>query len=373
MRQLLTLRLVCKQFNVLCTSHIHRLSLQQNFSARSLAGLLVWLQQSKVSLRTFEATCEPAVIDRVLGAFLNTEMPLTLIGLGSFSQLTLCKLPVFSSLAECALSSDSQISWDLTPLLGLPNLKSLFLTGHFESVHLLEHLTSLSLRHALVTTEQDCKFVSVLEHLNLRQSMLHGLHSQGVSACHRLKHLTLYRSEIGKMFGNLLDLAMDLSVVPAQVSRLSHISALSLTTDKLYIVAELDWVFNLTSLQNLHLGITEVHAGFLINVQALTQLTKLVLKGMAGRDRILVCLDCQWQHLQALRHLAFIHVRIEILPCNAVSLLKLGQLTTLSFDDVGAQGGHFDTLTAFIHRFATLSPQRVLLMNQKPFCNLLEI
>ena len=368
MRQLLTLRLVCKQFHTLCTSHIRRLSLGHKFPQKSLAGLLVWLQQSKVSLTTFEATCSTAVVDRVLGAFLNAEMPLPLLGLGSFGQLTLFELPVFSSLAECALSSESRMPWDLTPLRSLPNLKSLSLRGCFGYVDLLEHLTSLSLDDVHVINKQDCRFVSVLEHLSMRNSVLQGFHLQGLSACHCLKQLTSFFPELSDQ-----DPTRDLLVAPKQVSSLFHISALDLTTLKPYSLPNLSWVFNLTSLRNLHLGITEFHASFLQNVQSLSQLTKLALKGMAGQDRTLVSLDCQWQHLQALQHLAITQVRIELLPCNAVSLLQLGQLTTLSFDDVAPQEGHFDTLTAFIHRFATLRPQRILLMNQKPFCNLLEI
>jgi hypothetical protein len=143
-QQRLQLRMVCKQFNDVYAVHMHRLNLPFSFPTLALPGFLAWLQQSRVSITVFEATCRTSVTDAILGAFVLSSAPLRAVDLSCVSSCSVELLSAFHCLKQCSLGGQELGQFqDLSPLRNLPNLTDLLLCGNFFALNRLQHLTSL--------------------------------------------------------------------------------------------------------------------------------------------------------------------------------------------------------------------------------------
>lgn len=102
-------------------------------------------------------------------------------------------LPSFSSLTGCGFNSAGGDKFDLVPRQALPSLTGLCLQGPglFTGLHLLPHLTSLTLEDTVVGQVENPSYscLSTLCHLDLTNSALYGLDSEGLVACKALEIL----------------------------------------------------------------------------------------------------------------------------------------------------------------------------------------
>ncbi len=360
-RQLHQLRLVCKQFNGIFASQpffLRRLSLPLAFPSSSLPSLLAWLQQNKNCLTVFEANCSSRMADVVLGALTSSTSQLKLIDLSDAS--TACSLQLlgsFSSLEMCGLSSADGVL-NLTPLQALPKLKSLSLTGSFDGLASLTHLTYMECMVATIDCSKSCKFMTALQHLDMISTTFKNFDYRGPSVCQGLRVLAVQTSKVEGAHSVLY--AADHSYTPVGMSLLTRLVTLNLTCN-LHTTGtiSLAWVSELTTLRDLEITYTNIDSGLLETLACLSRLTKLAVTGFGHPADLspVLNLDFSWCSLTALKHLSLCQSKFVMGPGTA-SLLRLQHLTEIAFHNSTPQAlSSIEHYAALIHSFAVLRPQ----------------
>ena len=207
-------KLVCKQFRDVFASHpglVQRLYLWSDFSVTALPGLLAWLQKSKSSISMFQSVCRSPLVDIVMAAFLS-EPSIKFVDTLRVNACTISIVGTFTSLEKCSLRHTQAEYVGLAPLGALQSLKYLILSGNFKEIHHLAGLTRLQFTDARVLGVQE--LAPTLQHLEIHDSTLLGIHAQGLSACTALTMLVL---DSARLMGNHEDMYLDgnLSLVPA--------------------------------------------------------------------------------------------------------------------------------------------------------------
>ena len=163
---------------------------------QQLSTLLHWTHKhagsiEKVVFARESSSCQ----DVVLAVLVAARTPVLSLSLWapSLSGTVRSLLPSFSSLTRCGFNSARGDVLDLMPLQALPSLTDLCLQGPglFTGLHLLPHLTSLTLEDTVVGRVENPSYscLSTLRHLDLTSSALYGLDSEGLVACKALESL----------------------------------------------------------------------------------------------------------------------------------------------------------------------------------------
>ena len=366
------LKLVCKQFRSICESHtdlVQRLHLNAHFSVALVPSLLAWLHQNKGSLKVFWSDCTNPLVDIVMaGLFPAPNM--NAIGISDVSACTVSLVGVYKSLERCTLVHVKAEHVGLAPLGALPKLRQLMLQGNFDELH---HLTGLSALDCVSSHVLGAlKFPPALRHLAITDSDLVGVHAQTLPACTALTQLML---DTASLKGNNAYVYLDrgLSVVPTNIGQLTQLRTLHLSTDMGSNVrpAELSWVFELTSLQELSMSFNAGNADMLQHVSMLTKLTCLDITGfeMCILDQLLD-VNVKWHKLQALSEL-FIHHKRLLLGDNFHGLLQLPKLQEVSFKGSFVHGSSdINCFDALISEFTRLRPHVKSRFSHLRFCKL---
>lgn len=278
------LKLVCKQFNEVFKAYpqtLQRLYISPGFASSSLPSLIKWVQRHKTTLTVFEAFCG-SMVDAVLGALVSLVSRLRLVDLVvDKNSYSLDLLPCFSCLEVCGISAATSGEVDLSPLQALPRLQHLSLEGGIFSVKRLLHVSALECHNAEFRCAEDWT-TTQLHSLEVVDSILQGLHGQGLFACTALKSLVWKDSSWEDRDGTVpfgLNGAIDLanSALPLSLSQLTrlHLEIGIYTEESI----NLNWVFGLTSLQDLSILFSQACFDLIESVSLLTSLTKLAVAG----------------------------------------------------------------------------------------------
>lgn len=354
------LKLVCKQFRQVYASHarlIQRLYLCNGFSARLLPGLLSWLQQNKSSIKTFQSAKARPFVDAVLAGLVSSEQRIKAADVYDVSTCSLSLLAAFTSLEKCALWHKSTDPLDLAPLGNLPKLNHLVLHGQFEELHCLTSLTRLECITADVSNVQD--FAQSLQHLDIDDSQLLGMHTQAFSRCTALTHL-------GFKNASLVDsnereyLDGDLSKTPTNIGLLRQLHTLHLSTSPDSVtLPDLEWISQLTSLENLSVACKHSYGRVLQDALLLTRLTHLDILGL--RDFVgEMDVNIDWCRLPALQEVSICNHRLH-LGQSVGWLLRLPHLRLISF--AGSTQDDDECFAALMYGFARNRPQVKLIFD----------
>lgn len=357
------LQLVCKQFREVYASHpwlVQQLCLPLTLSSTSIPSLLAWLRQN-TSIRRLQSRCNPRIQEVVLAGIVLREACMQEVDLCHISEYSISLLGVFQSLETCRLRCSTG-EWEylnLAPLGVLPKLNHLVLHGKFCGLHHLARLTRLECEQADVSDVQ--VFAPRLQHLEVHDSALFGMHPQGLSACTTLTRLVL-RQAFLKGTTPEAHINKALTVVPANIELLTQLHTLHLSSYADFIrLSTFQWVSSLTSLQDLSISFHRSQVRMLQHVSPLTNLTCLAVVGLSVNDRPLVSLDIEWQRLQALQELSICTVRAELGHVPA-GLLLLQHLRQISFAGSVVHGAN-RYFAALIQQFAGVRPQVNLIYN----------
>ena len=359
------LKLVCKQFRSICESHseiVQRLYLDPHFSAAQVPGLLAWLQHNKGSIRVFWSRCTSSLVDAVMAGLASAPNMIT-VDIVEASACSVSLSGTYKRLEECTLRNHKAAHLGLAPLAALPRLRQLVLHGNFKELHHLTGLTRLDCVSGRVLGAHELP--PALQHLELTESELVGVHAQTLPACTALARLSL-KDAVLKGDNAYVYLDRTLSVVPTNIGQLRHLETLYLSTETHAEVApvELKWVSELTSLQELSMHFDHARDDILQHVSLLTKLTYLEVSGIdidvmdiVEDETCLLHVDIEWHKLQALRRLLIDFKRVR-LGENVLGLLQLPNLQEFSF--VGSAVASLEDtfwFAALIYRFARLRPQ----------------
>ena len=117
LRQMLTVRLVCKTFDAIHATHLNMLALPDHISLSQLPCLLAWLRHSKPPLQILVVKTSNPAVETVLASLLCLNMPLRIIDMSLIHQDNNCIIQLmsaFSNLKNLALFCNLQ--QDLEPL-----------------------------------------------------------------------------------------------------------------------------------------------------------------------------------------------------------------------------------------------------------------
>ncbi len=193
-------------------------------------------------------------------------------------------MAAFTNLEKCALQHNSE-ELDLTPLQGLPKLQQLYLQGQFKQLHHLPSLTSLLCKDADITATSNCNFGSILQCLVLKNSLLQGIHAQGIQACTALTELVLSAASLLDIAYNLY-LDRDLVRVPDGMELLTRLCKLTLSTGRVQfscrdtVETNLECITGITSLQDLSISCGNCCSDVIKHMTSLKNLTRLVVTGL---------------------------------------------------------------------------------------------
>lgn len=359
--QLHQLKLVCKQFRDIFATHsglVQRVYVCPDFPLRSLCSLLTWLHQNKGSVQELQSA-DRRTLDAVLAGLVTSEQRLKVIDITGSSACSIPLVAALTRLEKCAITHKDIHSLDLTPLGVLSRLTALRLTGRFHQLHHLAGLSQLICFNATVLEAH--AFAPMLQHLEIVDSTLSGVHSHGLSPCTALTQLVLNNAHLEDSDNNAyLDRALCLT--PASIGLLTQLHRLDLST---YHYAEdfanLEWVMELTSLQDLSMSFCMCSPINVVqHVSVLTKLTRLIVLGqpdsvseeLPGAD-----INIEWFRLQAMQELSICQVRLK-LGQGVAGLLQLHCLKQISFAGstflTEKDRGYFDAL---MHILAELRPQ----------------
>lgn len=348
------LQLVCKQCREVYASHpwlVQRLYLPLTLSSTSIPSLLAWLRQN-TSVRRLQSSCNLRIQELVLAGLVPLEACIQEVDLCYISEYSIPLLGVFQSLETCRLRRCTG-RWghlNLAPLGVLPKLNYLVLLGEFSGLHHLARLTRLECEQADISDVQ--VFAPRLQHLEVCNSALSGLHPQGLSACTALTKLVL-RQAFLKGTNPEAHINKALTVVPANIELLTQLHTLHLCSyaDPVRL-SNFHWVSSLTSLQDLSITFHRSHVRML---QHASKLTCLAIVGRSVNDCPVVSLDIEWKRLQALQELSICTVRAE-LGHEPAGLLLLQHLRQISFAGSSVHGAN-RCFAALIQQFARVHPQ----------------
>ena len=195
----------------------------------------------------------------------------------------------------------------------------------------------------------------------MEDSHLHGLHTQGLSACSSLRLLQLSQSVIFDQ-NHDLQLLTNLSIMPLGRPLSSQLHTLHLLTDNDQTESlAVNWIHELSSLKDIAIKCNYCNLDLMVCLTNLTNLTKLIVQG-----DLFTCisLDIEWHHLQALQ---FLSIEGFTVVCGQrlVSLLQLERLTHVCFDGITPKDSRCSAfLAALVYNLATLRPQTKLRLNE---------
>ena len=360
------LKVVCKQFRDIHATYeglVQQLYISSIFPVRSLLSLLAWLQQNKGSVQSFRAMNDSS-LDAVLTGLVTSEQCMKVVDIAGVSACSISLVAAFTKLEKCAIMHESAGVLDLKPLAVLPNLSQLFLNGKFQQLHHLAGLTHLVCTASVVS--ETGELVSTLQHLEIDDSDLVGMHALGLSSCTALTQLVLKNAFMGD--NNDVYFDPSLTQVPASIGLLSQLHTLVLSSARApKYGADLDWVSELMSLQNLSMsfGCSSLR-NIIQHVSLLTKLTCGKVSGPEPFSELPVAnFDIEWHRLQALQELSICQVELQI-GQGFASLSQLPCLRQISL--VGSSfhserdGGYF---AALMHVLARLRPQVKLVCDVK--------
>ena len=351
------LKLVCKQFREVYTSHprlVQRVFLRRLFSVSSLPSLLAWLQQNKNSIQMVRTTGSP-LVDALLEGLVSSEQSLKIIDVCEISACSLSLISAFKTLEQCALEHAATERLDLAPLGVLPRLNHVVLIGCFQGLRHLAGLTRSDCTNAEISDVQ--KFAPTLHHLEVKNSELEGIHTQGFSGCTALTNLVLrIASLIDSNEHEYMD--GDLSLVPTSIGLLTKLHTLQLAgrSRSTRDLADLEWISKLTSLQDLKVSFGSSCGVVLPHATMLGKVTRLEIEGL--RAGLHLDLDNEWHGLQALQKLSICGFRLNP-GRNVAGLLQLQHLSEISFagSTIPIDQGKQNIFAAFIYNLARLRPQ----------------
>ncbi|KAL3151155.1 hypothetical protein ABBQ38_15512 [Trebouxia sp. C0009 RCD-2024] len=356
------LKLVCKQFREVFTSHpalVQQLYISSDFCVRALPSLLAWLHQSKNSVQYFQSECRSPLVDAVVSGLVSPQPSLKSVSIRDISVCSLSLLAAFTRLETCSLWNAKEERLDLTPLQGLPRLTHLSLGGQFMQLHHLVGLTHLQCVGASVLGVR--KFALTLQHLEIKHSTLRDIDTRGLSTCPALTHLELNNVCL------VLDtregyLDRNLTLVPANVRWLTHLHTLHLYTGTNVCTAavNLDWVYTLTTLQDLSITLNRhSQEGAIMDASMLTNLTCLSVLGVRDNCGIgpLLNIAIDWYRLHAPQCLAICDCRL-VLDVEIAGLLQLQHLKEITLEGiVTCNEENTGLLVAFTNNLARRRPQ----------------
>ena len=353
------LKLVCKQFKGVFESHselVQRLYLKPQFSVGLVPSLLAWLHQNKDSIRVCWASCTGSVADVVLAGLMSAPNMRMLYVL-NVSACSVSLVGTYKRLEKCTFRHKKAAHVGLAPLGSLPKLRELVLEGNFKELHHLTGLTLLECHSCRVSGAQH--FLPALQYLELTDSDLEGVDAQTLPACTALTQLMLSNASL-KGNNAYVYLDRNLSLVPINIGQLTQLQTLHLSTGAEGTLAELKWVSELTSLQELSMYFDHSSGDVLQHVSLLTNLTCLGIGGVdAMNETCLLYVDVEWHKLQALRKLSM-ETKTLHLGENIFGLLQLPKLQKVLFEDciVHAYGpSDIGRFAALIYKFARLRPE----------------
>ena len=293
------LRLVCKHFNSLF-QQFPQLSedvwLRRGYPATCLRSLLTRMRRNSgsiVSLTSWRTHAD------VLSCAVRHGVQLRKVVLHEATAANVALLSALSTLQCCDLYQPGQGALDLQPIGALKRLQRLRLVrGMFSNLQFAVHLTSLEVVCARASSESECQLVTSLRELVLSRGHLTGVHRVGVSACTMLQRLVGNPGSFvsAGSDSNELDLRMWDTHIPAAFCKLVNLTELSfgLCPEK-HVDLDMQWLYQLTALQSLHLYFTDVAMTI---GQGFTQLSSLSTLSLNSDQ---CSIDVQWQFMHALQ------------------------------------------------------------------------
>lgn len=326
---------MCKQSRDIFAAHpglVRQVFISSTFSSRALPSLLAWLQQTKDTVQALQSA-DGSSLDAVLTALMTSGQPIKVRDIRLQTLTYSCArsttlVSAFMRLEECALSYQGSEALDLTSLRVLPTLNHLNLSGRFKQLHHLTSLSRLVCTHAGLYETQ--AFALTLQHLAVDDSYLSGIHAHGLSANTALTQL-VWRNSLMRDTHQRVHFNPSFSVRPTNLDSLTQLHTLELRTDYGLGVTNLEWVTELTSLQEL--SMTLCCCEVIQHVVSLTKLTCLKVSGRRHRTHQSLPdanLDIEWHRLQDLQELCICQVMLQ-LGQGTASLLQLNCLRQISF------------------------------------------
>ena len=152
----------------------------------------------------------------------------------------------------------------------LPSLSHLILEGSYKQLHNLVGLMELECSSAKISDVQE--LAPKLQLLAIRNSSLLGVCMQGLSSCTALTQLELENpcsiQENGQEY-----LDRGLSLNPTNIRLLAQLHTLQLHTHDNLVEANVEWISQLTSLQDLSMSFGGRHENVIQHVLLLTRVT----------------------------------------------------------------------------------------------------
>ena len=264
--------MVCKQFCEVFQQNQHLsqfVLLTTAVDHKNVQSLQIWLANQparvvRLSLmgvaREWQTAVLSAFVSRPhkssLNYFIGIDVPATAVSL----------LAEIHSLHTCCLKLAPDQHLDLAPLHTLPHLSQLLLVGphdedsaEFSGLHMLSHVTTLTLNRACAGEETDLifAFTSTLQVLTMFNSVLDGL-SDGLAACTNLHTLELVddcfvtTSSINSTWATYNG-RVGSAVSPADMSALLLLTKFMYTLTSNTQQSDIDWTWQLSQLEHLKL------------------------------------------------------------------------------------------------------------------------
>ncbi len=192
--------------------------------------------------------------------------------------------------------------FDLSTLQLSKSLQTLVMQdGTFETKSLPPNLTYLFLAKSKLTSHEGCSCVTSLTRLNLVDSSLLDLHSQGLLACHALERLTCLESCItAKDMRQSLTFNRNSFILPLGLSALTSLRCFEATIASTSIVT-LYTFREITSLQDLTVRAHGASLWANSGLSQLSMLTRLRLLARSTNQNVGVQLFTEWLGMQALQ------------------------------------------------------------------------
>jgi len=160
-------------------------------------GLVAWLKRYHTSVQTLAAYCCSSALTHLLDMLASNENWLQSVLVQNHLGSSLPSFAPIAHLTTLEVVSPRDGYLDLSNLQLSNSLQTLVVQdGTFTTGSLPPNLTNLYLADSDVESYQHCSCVTSLTRLKLLNSTLHGLHQQGLLACHALEGLTCLESYV---------------------------------------------------------------------------------------------------------------------------------------------------------------------------------
>ena len=323
------LRLVCKRFNEvflkypdLCRDLVFR---QQQADTLS-PSLVAWLKRYHTSVRLLAAYCGNSALVQLLEMLSSSKNNLQSVLVQNYLCGALPSFSAFDHLTVLEVVAPGDGPVDLSTLQLSKSLQALVMQdGTFETKSLPPNLTYLFLTRSKLTSYKTCSCVTSLIRLNLVDSSLLGLHSQGLLACHALDRLTCLESCISATdMQQFLMFNQTSFILPLGLSALTSLRCFDARIASISTVT-LDAFYELTSLQDLTVCVHGASLSANNGLSRLSMLTSLRLLARPANPGVGVQLFTGWLGMQALQVL-YISCDWFSFGRDIVGLVKLDSL-----------------------------------------------